>query len=364
MIERTHIHAKHSVLVNLAAFVVVVAGLRAAQAIVVPFMVAAFLAMVCLPPLHWFRNRGWPTWLALVAISAGAILVGALVVGVFGTSVNDMRQQLPEYQLRLEGFRSSLDTWTKPWRDKAGFQFDFNHDGFDAQRALAMFGGLLGALGSLLGDTLVIVFMVIFMLLEAADLPAKLRAISPGSHELAERMDRIRASVWQYTSMKTAISLLTAVLVTLWLWLIGVDYPLVWGLLSFLFNFVPNIGSLIAAVPAIVMALLQPFDGGAPATLASSLTLAAYAAVGYLVINVIIGSVIEPRWMGQGLGLSTLVVFLSLVFWGWVLGPVGMLISVPLTMVVKIVLDNSDDLRWVAILLGSDVPEDEDRQIA
>jgi predicted PurR-regulated permease PerM len=363
MIERAHVRASNSMLVNLAAFVVIVAGLRTAQAIVVPFMVAAFLAMICLPPLHWFRNRGWPTWLALVAISAVVILIGTLVVGVFGTSVNDMRQHLPEYQLRLGDFKETLGKWIEPWREKAGFQFNVNQDGFDAQRALSLFGGLLAALGSLLGDTLIIVFMVIFMLLEAADLPGKLRAISPGSHELAERMDRIRESVWRYTSLKSLISLLTAVLVSLWLWLIGVDYPLVWGLLSFLFNFVPNIGSFIAAAPAIVMAILQPDHGGEPATLASSLTLAAYAAVGYLVINVVVGSVIEPRWLGRGLGLSTLVVFLSLVFWGWVLGPVGMLFSVPLTMVVKIVLDNSDDLQWVAILLGSDVPEEGETRV-
>jgi predicted PurR-regulated permease PerM len=122
---------------------------------------------------------------------------------------------------------------------------------------------------------------------------------------------------------------------------LGVDFPLLWGLLTFLLNFVPNIGSFIAAAPAVSLAFLQ-FGVGR----------AALAAAGYIVLETGIGNVLEPRLMGRGLGLSPLVVFVSLVFWGWVLGPAGMLFSVPLTMIVKIALDTSDDLRWVAVLLS------------
>jgi predicted PurR-regulated permease PerM len=124
---------------------------------------------------------------------------------------------------------------------------------------------------------------------------------------------------------------------------VGVDYPLLWGVLAFLLNFVPNIGSLLAAIPALLLALIQ---------LGISGTL--WALLGYVVINNVIGAVIEPRFMGRGLGLSTLVVFLSLVFWGWVLGPVGMFLSVPLTMMVKIGLDSNEQTRWIAVLLGTE----------
>lgn len=127
----------------------------------------------------------------------------------------------------------------------------------------------------------------------------------------------------------------------------GIDYALLWGVLAFLLNFVPNIGSIIAAVPAVLLALIQlgPFS-------------ALMTAMGYLIANMVMGNIIEPRYMGKGLGLSTLVVFLSLVFWGWVLGPVGMLLSVPLTMLMKIALESSDETRWLAILMGPDiVPE-------
>ena len=122
--------------------------------------------------------------------------------------------------------------------------------------------------------------------------------------------------------------------------ILGVDFAILWGLVAFLLNYVPIIGSIIAAIPAILLALIQL--GVAPALL---------TCLGYVVVNVIFGSILEPRFMGRGLGLSTLVVFLSLVFWGWILGPVGMILSVPLTMIVKIALESSDDTHWIAVML-------------
>ena len=132
------------------------------------------------------------------------------------------------------------------------------------------------------------------------------------------------------------------VAVWLWLWLLGVDYPILWSLLAFLLNYVPNIGSIIAAVPAVLLALVQLGPGSA-----------LWAAAGYLATNVVFGNILEPRFMGRGVGLSPLVVFLSLIFWGWVLGPVGMFLSVPLTITAKIALAASDDTRWAAVLLGT-----------
>jgi predicted PurR-regulated permease PerM len=144
-------------------------------------------------------------------------------------------------------------------------------------------------------------------------------------------------------AIKTATSLLTGVCVGVWLAVLGVNYPLLWGLLAFLLNYVPNIGSIIAAVPAVLLALVQ-----------FGIMKSFFAVGGYMVVNIGIGSIIEPRIMGRGLGLSPLVVFLSLVFWGWVLGPVGMLLSVPLTMTVKIALDSREDTKWIGVLLGSE----------
>ena len=120
--------------------------------------------------------------------------------------------------------------------------------------------------------------------------------------------------------------------------LIGVDYHVLWGLLAFLLNFIPTFGSILAAVPPVLLAIVQLGFGEALMTAAL-----------YVAVNVIVGSILEPRFMGKGLDLSSLVVFLSLVFWGWILGPVGMLLSVPLTIMLKIALESSPDTHWAAV---------------
>ena len=126
--------------------------------------------------------------------------------------------------------------------------------------------------------------------------------------------------------------------------LIGLDYALLWATLAFLLNFVPNIGSIIAAVPAVVLALIQlGFMGSLEVALV------------FIVINIMVGSVFEPKYMGEGLGLSTLVVFLSLIFWGWVFGPVGMLLSIPLTIMLKLALQTDAETIWMALLLDSEI---------
>ena len=354
MVSAPPSRAGNSLLVSTAALVVIVAGLRAAQTIVVPFLLAAFLTLLSLPTLHWFQRKGLPSWVALLVITVVVVLIGIVLVGVVGSSVSGLQAQLSAYQARVGVLQTDLDAWLKQHGMEAGLSLD--RQVFDTRRILSLFGSMLGALGSLLNNALIIAFMLVFMQLEATDLPAKLRAITPEGSDVLVRLERIQSTVWRYVRLKTRLSVLTGVLVTVWLWMLGIDFPLLWGLVAFLFNYVPTIGSFIAAVPAVLVAVLQPEAAGLPLSPADSLHLALYAALGYIVINVVIGNVIEPRVTGSGVGLSTLVVFLSLVFWGWVLGPVGMVLSVPLTMVVKIALDNSQDLRWVAILLGSDVP--------
>ncbi len=153
---------------------------------------------------------------------------------------------------------------------------------------------------------------------------------------------KITENVKHYLALKTLLSLGTGFCVTMLLLFLGVDYAILWGIIAFLLNYIPNIGSIIASVPAILLAFVQFGIGKA-----------VIVAIGYLSINILFGPIMEPKIMGRGLGLSTLVVFLSLVFWGWVLGPVGMLLSVVLTMIVKIALESREDTRWLGILLGN-----------
>jgi len=351
MPESAQLKTATSFLVSAAAFVVVVAGLRAAQEIVVPFILAAFLALVSLPAMHWLQRKGLPSWAALIVITALVLIVGGLIVGIVGASVNKLSQQLPAYRERLASLQISLAAWLQRYDIDLGL--GLGEEVFSAERGLNLFGMLLQSLGHLANNFLVVILLVVFMQLEAADLPAKLRAIYPERSDVFDRVDRIRTSVWQYARLKTRISLITAVFVTLWLWCLGVDFALLWGLLAFLLNFIPNIGSIIAAVPAVLVAVLQPSHGGDLPTMAQSLALGGWTTLGYVIVNILVGNFVEPRMLGSGVGLSALVVILSLVFWGWVLGPVGMVLSVPLTMIVKIVLENSVRWRWVAIFLGT-----------
>jgi predicted PurR-regulated permease PerM len=212
---------------------------------------------------------------------------------------------------------------------------------FDPGAAMKLVATLLNGLGNVLANGFLILMTVVFMLLEASSFPGKLRTVLGGPESSLVRFDSFLSKVKHYMAIKTLVSLATGILVAILLVAIGVDYPLLWGLLAFALNYVPNIGSIIAAVPAVLLAIIQ-----------IGFVSAGVAAAGYVVINLFIGNVVEPRFMSRGLGLSTLVVFLSLVFWGWVLGPVGMLLSVPLTITAKMALDSRDETRWLAVLLG------------
>jgi predicted PurR-regulated permease PerM len=202
-------------------------------------------------------------------------------------------------------------------------------------------------LSGILTNSFMILLTVIFLLLEASGLPPKLHAALNDPEGSLARFDKMSESVNRYIAIKTLTSVATGIAIGLWLAITGVDYPFLWALLAFLLNYVPNIGSIIAAIPAVLLALVQFGIGTALIT-----------ALGFVIVNIVIGSLIEPKFMGRGLGLSTLVVFLSLVFWGWVLGPVGMLLSVPLTMILKIALESNDDTRWIAIILGAGPPRE------
>lgn len=327
----------------LASFVVIVAGMRVAAPILVPFLLAVFLAILFTPFLYAMRRRGISTPVALLVL---VVLLAAVTVGggtFIGKAMLGFKDNLPKYQTSLTKQTQVIYDWA----EARGVQLPENPIGeeFTAQTAFRYVGNLINTFTSLLGMGFLILLIVIFILLEAAILPAKIRALPGLSEENWERMVRSVESVRTYVGMKTLTSLLTGVLVTVLLLVLRVDYPILWGLLAFLLNFIPNIGSIIAAIPGVLLAVIQ-----------YGLFWGAATAAGYLVINVAVGNFLEPRFMGRGLGLSPLIILMSMIFWGWVLGPVGMLLSVPLTMVIKMTFESDDETRWIALLLGSKVP--------
>lgn len=331
-------------LVTTAAFVILVAGLREAQPILVPFLLSAFIAVIAMPPLVFLQHRHIPKGVALTLVIGGVVGIGMLMGALVGSAVDDFSAQLPTYQAKLEVQTVNFLNWL------AGLGIEISREVvnnlLDPAKAMKMAAQGLNTLGGLLTNAFLILLTVIFILLEASSFPTKLRLIFDDPEHSFGQLERFTDNIKRYMAIKTGTSLLTGIVITVWLWVIGVDYPVLWGTLAFLLNYVPNIGSIIAAIPALLLALVQLGPGAV-----------LWSAIGYLVVNNLVGNVIEPRFMGRGLGLSTLVVFLSLVFWGWVLGPVGMFLSVPLTMTLKIALDSSEETRWIAILLGPELNE-------
>jgi predicted PurR-regulated permease PerM len=329
------------VLMIVAAFVIVVAGMSAAKAIIVPFFLAAFISIGGSPILFWLKKRKFPTWLALLIVMCGILVFLLLIAGLVGSSVNDFSSKLPFYEMRLRGQTNAV----LDWLDRTGVDVDrleLNKI-FNSAAIMKLVVNLLNELGGVLTNGFLILITVIFMLLEASSVPVKLRSIFQDPEASLGNLKKFTDTVIRYIGIKTVVSFVTGAFVAVFLTILGVDYPLLWGLLAFILNYIPNIGSIMAAVPAILLTIIQ-----------LGLGRALVVAIGYVVINMVMGNAIEPRLMGQRLGLSTLVVFLSLIFWGWILGPVGMLLSVPLTMTVKIALDTSEDMRWISVLLGSE----------
>jgi predicted PurR-regulated permease PerM len=335
------------ILVSLACIVIVIAGMREASSILVPFLLSVFIAVMCAGPFSWMRSKGIPAVIAILLIIA--VILGAMFgVGAYiGASVSDFSQQLPVYQERIHDLLITVIIWLRSFGIHVSEKMLLQY--FNPGSLMQIVANLLSSLGSALTYAFLILFIVVFILIEASSFSRKLALACGASLASLETIDRVMQSIEKYLALKTWISLATGILVMLLLTVLGVKYSLLWGLVAFLMNYIPNIGPFIAAIPPVLLSLVD-----------SGLGTAGLVTLGYLVIKTVMGDIIEPIFMGRRLSLSMLVVFLSLIFWGWVLGPVGMLLSVPLTMILKIVCESFESTKWIAILLGSDVPMPEE----
>lgn len=324
----------------MASLVVVLAGIKAASIVIVPFLLSMFIAIMLMPLLETLVHRRVPNVLALVMVFTLMIIVFSLIGLLVGHALNDFSMHYQEYEKMLE---TRIDN-AFDWLHQIGFTVPRPEaeQAIDPGRIFTFLTNALKGFGELLADGIVIMFTTIFMLLEGVQFREKMLMIFRDSDDSIERFNQIIDKIKHYMALKALISVATGLLVYILLRFFGLDYPVLWAVMAFLFNFIPNIGSIIAAIPAVLLALIQ-----------LDLFAATWIAVGYVAINTIVGSIIEPKVMGKGLDLSTLVVFLSLIFWGWLLGPVGMLLSIPLTIVVKIILASDPQTHWVAVMLGA-----------
>jgi len=331
--------AKAPVLLILASFIIVVAGMKAASSILVPFFLAVFITVICAPPMFWLQRKGVPKVLALVLILVAIMVVGLLFGALIGTSLTHFLSSLPDYQERLSTHIAALISLLheKGINIRQEEVFGTLHPGW----VMGLAGDIFSAMSNILTNAFLILLTVVFILLEATDFPKKLRAVLKKPVMSLSTIEKFSQSAKRYLVIKTLISAAVGLMIWLWLLILGVDYPVLWATLSFLLNYVPNIGAIIAALPVALLALIQLGVGSALLTV-----------LGFIVVHIVVGNIVEPKLMGKGLSLSTLVVFLSMVFWGWVLGPIGMILSVPMTSLVKIALESSEDTRGLAIMLG------------
>lgn len=338
-----HISAAR-VLVILASLAIVVTGIYLAGSLLVWIALAAFLAMVCSKPIGWLKRKGLNGTLALCVVLLVLVGAMALTVALVGSTAAEFSQSLPRYQERFTAIVSGAIAQI----EKLGIDLDDDSlkQAFDSRKIVGLVSSLIGGVIGALSNTFMILLLVAFMLADATSLPTRLRKAFGGPGADLHRFYQVTDSVNTYLWVKTWISLLTGVCIGVGTAILGLDFPILWGFLAFIFNFIPNIGSLIAAVPAVLLGLVQ---GG--------WEMALWTAAIFLVVNNVIGNVVEPRVLGQKMGLSSLVVFLSLLVWSALLGPIGMILSVPLTMVIKIALESTPDGRGIAALLGDESDE-------
>ena len=327
-------------LITSAAFVVVIAGIKMAETLIIPCLLSIFIALIFSPLLSWLKGNKVPSGIAILLIIGLVVTVGWLIALLIQSSVGDFRKNIPIYEGRIQ----ELSGIFLYWLSDLGLAFDKSQieNFFKPAVIMQIAGNTLASFGGVLTNILMILLTVIFILAEEVGFSKKLQLATNKTETANKGLTRFLISVHNYLGIKSALSLLTGILVAVTLWAFGVDYPIMWGLVALLLNFIPTIGSIIAAVPAVLLSLIQ----------LGSFT-ALLVTLCYLAINILVGNILEPKLMGRGLNLSPLVVFLSLVFWGWILGPVGMLLSIPLTIVIKIALENDQNTRWIGVMLGS-----------
>ena len=356
------------ILVAAASTIVIIGGLKLAQGFFVPILLAVFIATVSFPITNWLRRRKVPRFFAvlLTVLVDFAFLTGIVVIVI--SLMGDLEDKwqtkyLPAVNERIEEISLTAVDLLENWQVKDAEGLVRQYTNVEIPQKLGanldVFGvgaNVAWGLISFLGTTLLVLILTVFMLSEARMFGRRKNAILEARGPNFDRFMNSSADIQRYLAMKTVVSLATGLLAGFLCWAAGLDFFVLWGIVAFTMNFIPVLGSIIAGIPPVILAFLVNDAASALAV-----------GIGYISINIFLGNFLEPMLMGRRFGLSTLVVIISVLFWGWIWGPVGMLLAVPLTMVVKVMLENSNELRWISVaitkekrrrILSSDDDED------
>jgi len=328
-------------LVGTAAIVIVIGALKELRPVLVPLVVSAFCATLTAPIVFWLRRKKVPAGVAVPVVVVAALIGAALVMGLVIGSLNAFIQAAPTYRKDLDELlaRTAIELgrfgiWVSPSKLQSVIQ---------PGSVIEVATQLVTQLADLFSSAVLILLITVLILFEVLLLPDKIRtALGDPLADLSQGMSVV-GRVQAYVVVKTYTSLTTGVIVGLLLFVQGIDFALLWGLLAFLLDFIPSLGAVIAAVPAVLLALVQ-----------KGFTGALLAGGTFFLVNVIIGNFVEPRVMGRRMNLSPLIVFAALLFWGYLWGPLGMILSVPLTMILRILFEGNPSTRPLAVLMAAE----------
>jgi predicted PurR-regulated permease PerM len=327
----------HNLLVG-ACLVIIIAGMRVAAPLISPLLLTLFLAMLLYPVYGWLLHRGIPTWLTVSLMVVGVLLVGAFLLGLLWLSVGQLRSNLFLYASRI------LDQWARFQEWLALFGIDvptlLTRELLNRQVLVGTAAGLLATLGSLTSTSFFVLVATVFLLLQINHLSARLDHELGANSFLSTQAIQVAQRVAHFFAIRVRVNLIVAIGITIWMLILGVDLAILWGIVAFFMGFVMYIGLAIAALPPALLALAET------GPLWGMLVL-----FGFLLINVGVENVLAPAMMAQGLNLAPAVALASLLFWSWVLGPLGFILAIPLTVIVVMIVASNPETRWLLALL-------------
>ncbi|MFE1596335.1 AI-2E family transporter [Nocardia sp. NPDC058705] len=330
------------VLLSLAAAVVTIAGLKAFSSVVGPVFLALMLTIAVQPIQSWAHRKGWPAWLGMAAalVSVVAILFG--IGGALALSAVQLASLLPQYADQL----NDLLDHGRGWLSDLGVSSDQIHkalSGIDVGKAAGVIEQILGGVLGVFSNLFFVLALLLFMAVDGMTMDRRMAIVARERPAIAQALSNFVIGTRQYLIVSTVFGAIVAVIDGGALWAMGVPLPILWGLLSFITNYIPNIGFVIGVIPPALLALLD-----------SGPVLMIWVIVVYSVINFVIQSIIQPKFVGDAVGLGVTITFVSLVFWAWVIGALGALLAIPLTLLVKaLLLDIDPTTRWADVLIGA-----------
>ena len=329
-------------LLAILTLLAMIAFLKVAKVIILPVVLSAFLALLLSPLILWLKKREWPVLPAALA-SLASVFALIILVGLLGVlSLQTLGSALPDYLLKMQVLMQKFSAWLP----SLGFNMEIEQvmDMVDGGYIAVVLSRSLAFALDLTKYGVMIFFLTLFMLIEAARFKSKLARAFGEDNWINSALASVGIEIQRYILFKTLISLATGILVWGWLELLHVDFALLWGLITFLLNFIPSVGSIVASVPPVLVALVQ---------FGNPVEMALIVLAGELAIQVTIGNYLDPRIMGRNLNLSALIIFVSMMFWGWLWGPVGMLVAVPLAVCIKVSLSHHDQTRALSLMMES-----------